>query len=145
MFELATWHGFAKLRLHTETTVQDLENSTARLGDQLRNFMKTVCPEYNTYDLPSEEAARSRRRARKAAAPPPTHVYDDSGSEEDEKKEKKAKKKKRKKRKTRQLTLDSYKLHALGGYAKAIRLYGTTDNYNSQTVCVSNYYDSFLC
>ena len=44
--------------------------------------------------------------------------------------------KKKLKRKTRQLNLDSYKLHALGGYAKAIRQYGTTDNYNSQTVCV---------
>jgi hypothetical protein len=133
LFELATWHGLAKLRLHTETTIQDLENSTTRLGEQLRDFVKTLCPEYNTYDLPTEEAARSRRRAKKAAAPPPTHVYNDSGSEEDEKKEKKAKKKKRK---TRQLTLNSYKLHALGGYAKAIRLYGTTDNYNSQTVGV---------
>ena len=59
LFELATWHGLAKLRLHTETTVQDLENSTARLGDILRDFQKTVCPEYDTYNLPTEEAARN--------------------------------------------------------------------------------------
>ena len=134
MFELATWHGLAKLRLHTETTVQDLENSTARLGDLLRDFQKTVCPEYDTYDLPTEEAARSRRQVRKTAAPPPTHVYADSGSEEDEQMQKKAKKKV--KRNMRQFNLDSYKLHSLGGYAKAIRQYGTTDNYNSQTVRV---------
>jgi len=132
LFELATWHGLAKLRLHTETTVQDLENSTARLGDILRDFQKTVCIKYDTYDLPTEEAARSRRRTRKAAAPPPTHVHTDSGPDEDEEMEKKGKKKA--KRKTRQFNLDSYKLHSLGGYAKAIRLYGTTDNYNSQTV-----------
>lgn len=136
MFELATWHGLAKLRLHTETTVQDLENSTARLGDQLRYFQKTVCPEYDTYDLPTEEAARSRRRTRKAAEPQATHVYADSGSEDDERMKKKGKKKVQVKRKTRQLNLDSYKLHSLGGYAKAIRQYGTTDNYNTQTVCV---------
>ena len=49
---------------------------------------------------------------------------------------KKGKKKVQVKRKTRQLNLDSYKLHSLGGYAKAIRQYGTTDNYNTQTVCV---------
>jgi hypothetical protein len=134
LFELATWHGLAKLRLHTETTVQDLENSTARLGDLLRNFQNTVCPEYATYDLPAEEAVRRRRQIRKATAPPSTHVYADSGSEEDEGKKKKRKKKR--KRKTRQLTLDTYKLHSLGGYAKAIRQYGTTDNYNSQMVCV---------
>jgi len=134
LFELATWHGLAKLRLHTETTVQDLENSTARLGDLLLDFQKTLCPEYDTYDLPTEEAARSRRQTRKAAAPPPTHVYADSGSEKDEPMQKKGNGKA--KRKTRQVNLDSYKLHSLGGYAKAIRQYGTTDNYNSQTVCV---------
>ena len=48
--------------------------------------------------------------------------------------QKKAKKKV--KRNMRQFNLDSYKLHSLGGYAKAIRQYGTTDNYNSQTVRV---------
>lgn len=112
----------AKLRLQTETTVRDLENSTARLGELLRDFQKTICPEYNTYDLPTEEAARSRRRSRKAAAP---------GSE-DEQPQKNRKQKTE--RKTRQLNLESYKLHSLGSYAKAIRQYGTTDNYNTQTV-----------
>lgn len=87
MFELATWHGLAKLRLHTETTVQDLETSTERLGKLLRDFEKVVCTEYETYDLPTEEAARSRRQSRKAAAksqPPPTHVYADSDVENEE-------------------------------------------------------------
>jgi hypothetical protein len=37
-------------------------------------------------------------------------------------------------RKLRTLNLNTYKVHALGGYAKAIRKYGTTDNYNSQMV-----------
>ena len=107
----------------------------ARLGDLLRNFQKTVCPKYNTYDLPTEEAAHSWRRNRKAAALPPTHVYADSGSE-DEQLKKGKKKAVAAEWKTRQLNLDSYKLHSLGGYAKAIRQYGTTDNYNTQTVCI---------
>jgi hypothetical protein len=130
----------AKLRLHTETTDQDLDNSTGRLGDIVRDFEKTVCPEYDTYDLPTEEAARSRRRTRKSVAPLPTHVHADSEDDEDEQTQKKGKTKV--KRKIRQFKLDSYKLHSLGGYAKAIRQYGTTDNYNSQTVCViyENYF-----
>jgi len=123
--------------------VQDLEKSTARLGDLLRDFQKTVCPEYNTYGLPAEETARTRRRVRKATAPPSTHVYADSGCEEDEQVQRKGKKKK-KTRKTRQFNLDSYKMHSLGDYAKAIRLYGTTDNYNSQTVCVFFYVNYLL-
>ena len=85
------------------------------------------------YNLPSEEAARRRRQIRKATVPKSTHVYADSGSDEDEAKKKK---KKKKQRKLHQFTLDSYKLHSLGGYAKAIRQFGTTDNYNTQTVCI---------
>jgi hypothetical protein len=34
----------------------------------------------------------------------------------------------------RTFNLNTYKIHALGAYAKAIRLYGSPDNYNSQTV-----------
>jgi len=43
LFELATWHGLAKLRLHTESTVQALENSTTRLGIALRKFQSKTC------------------------------------------------------------------------------------------------------
>jgi hypothetical protein len=58
LFEAATFHGLAKLRLHTETTVTDLEHSLTRFGNILRTFYKTVCPAYKTSELPSEEAAR---------------------------------------------------------------------------------------
>ncbi|PPQ89051.1 hypothetical protein CVT25_006542, partial [Psilocybe cyanescens] len=62
LFELATWHGLAKLRLHTEFTITDLENSATRLGTLLRKFKADVCCAYDTRDLPSEEAARGRLR-----------------------------------------------------------------------------------
>jgi hypothetical protein len=67
LFELATWHGLAKLRQHTETTVRDLKNSTSWLSGLLRTFQDKVCPEYQTFDLPSEEAARAQRKAKKEA------------------------------------------------------------------------------
>ena len=60
LFELATWHGLAKLRLHRETNVCDLENSTTQLGELLRCFQSDVCPAYQTFDLLVEEAARVR-------------------------------------------------------------------------------------
>jgi hypothetical protein len=128
LFEAATFHGLAKLRLHTETTVTDLEHSLTRLGDGLRAFQKTVCPAYKTADLPAEEAARIRRQANaakkadakgkgKAKAKAPVNPPKGGGT-----------------RRLRNFNLDTYKIHALGGYAKAIRKYGSMDNYNSQTV-----------
>lgn len=57
LFGLATWHALAKLRLHTESTIQSLENSTTRLGKVLRKFQSVTCAAFATVDLPTEEAA----------------------------------------------------------------------------------------
>jgi hypothetical protein len=123
LFELCTWHGLAKLRLHTETTVNDLEHSTTRLGKLLREFREEVCSCYATKELPSEEAARIRCKAAAAkkqgqsAAPPLPDAP--------------------KSRQERTFNLSTYKLHSLGHYARAIRLFGSTDNFNSQTVTIN--------
>ena len=127
LFELATWHGLAKLRLHTETNVRDLENSTSRLGHLLRVFQSDVCPEYQTFDLPAEEAARARRKA--AALKKKTNTTEVVPKATD-----KGKSKQSGSRKPRKFNLVTYKTHALGAYAKAIRRYGSPDNYNSQSV-----------
>ena len=121
LFELSTWHGLAKLRLHTETTVTDLEHSTTRLGQVLREFKNKVCSAYATTELPSEEAARIRRKAsaakKQVVQPAPSAVP-----------------KAPQPRNHRDFSLSTYKLHALGHYVAAIRLYGTSDNFNSQIV-----------
>jgi len=111
LFELATWHGLAKLRLHTETTVNDLEHSTTRLGTALRDFEANVCSVYTTTELPSEEAAKKAN----------THLP---------KKPIKAGKLAPQSKRTRKFNLSTYKLHALGHYPRAIRLFGTSDNFN---------------
>src|ERR1700734_3758908 len=64
---MATWHGLAKLRLHTDTTLANNETSSTRLCNVLRKFKTVVCSAYVTQELPSEEAARGRRQLRQAA------------------------------------------------------------------------------
>lgn len=122
LFELATFHGLAKLRLHTERTLQDLEASTARLGVELRRFTSTVGEAYITRELRSETAARGRRKAALAAkrgAPQEgTDTVEISRG------------------KTKKFNMATYKLHALGDYASYIRLFGTSDGWSSQNVCI---------
>jgi hypothetical protein len=125
LFELSTWHGLAKLRLHTETTVTDLEHSTTRLGKVLREFKKEVCGAYATTELPSEEAARIRRKA-SAAKKLGVQVVQPAPAAAPQS------------RRHRTFNLSTYKLHALGHYPTAIRLYGSSDNFNSQTVSFSS-------
>ncbi|KAH9478851.1 hypothetical protein JR316_0009313 [Psilocybe cubensis] len=118
LFEMATWHALAKLRLHTDTTLDELGNSCTRLCDLLRQFQKEVCSQYATRELPSETAARGRRqaaKAKKAASAglpvPPTQPNEP---------------------KTRTFNMQTYKLHSLPDYVDSIRQFGTTDGTSTQ-------------
>lgn len=111
LFELATWHALAKLRRHTTATISDLRNSTVRLGQKLRHFVRVICPKYNTRDLKNEAQARARAMARKGKA-----VTAKPSS------------------KKRTLNLVTYKLHALAHYADDILNFGATDSYSTQIV-----------
>lgn len=121
LFELATWHGFAKLRLHTKSTLSALGSSTARLGVALRKFSNVTCKEFVTKELPKETAARGRRRVTLAKATKSRAVAELSG------------KKQWTGSSTRSFNLQTSKLHALGDYVETIRLFGPTDGYSTQT------------
>jgi len=125
LFELGTWQMLANLRLHTESTVHALENSTTRLGHRLCQFQAITCNTYDTYELPSEEAARGRRTATTRAK-----THHDGPSKDAENPVKKAKKWQLQK----VFNLLTYKIHALGDYAQAIRLFGTIDGFTTQVV-----------
>lgn len=124
LFELSTWHGLAKLRLHTESTVRALENSTTRLGIILRKFQSTTCAEFVTRDLPSEEAARGRRKAAKAKFKSTTQEPKSKGKQKSTESDSKF----------CSFGLSNYKTHALPDYPKTIRELGTTDSYSTQNV-----------
>ncbi|KAF8896664.1 hypothetical protein BD779DRAFT_1466557 [Infundibulicybe gibba] len=140
LFRLCEWHALAKLRLHTDATLQHLEMATTVMGSEVRGFRDSTRKDFATIELPSEVATRARRKhhrksrngrrsttqtasdlnASTSAAsgssatalpslPPPSA-------------------------KSRYLNVSTYKFHALGDYARGIRLYGTTDSYSTQIV-----------
>ena len=57
----AEWHAFAKLRLHTESTLNHLEELTTRLGRLVRKFRDVTKSVFATFELPRETQARKRR------------------------------------------------------------------------------------
>ncbi|KAH9911512.1 uncharacterized protein B0H18DRAFT_892726, partial [Fomitopsis serialis] len=135
LFQLAYWHGLAKLRLHTDETVALLHAATRALGKITRKFLSKTCEAYDTRELPREEAARGRRKAAMMA-----------------KRGVKAKSKGTQKRaqkssvggapapapqtgaKRKLLNLLTFKWHSLGHYASAIPWFGPLDGVNTQTV-----------
>ena len=130
LFLLAFWHALGKLRMHTTSTLDRLEEVTSSLGRQLRYFVKHTCSKFATKELPSEEAARGRRQAKKAAAA--GRAGQAAGS------------KPAKTVRQKIFNLLTYKLHALGDYVRTIRLFGTTDSYSTQSVCGFLLLDDFL-
>jgi hypothetical protein len=119
LFELATWHAFAKLRIHTDTTLNRFQAATKSLAASIRQFLRTTCETYLTQELPKEAAARGRRKAALATkgSRSVTNSKADAGP------------------KSKKLNFRTYKYHALADYPDTIRRFGTTDNYNTQTVC----------
>lgn len=88
----------------------------------MRAFRDITCAAYNTYELPSEEAARGRRNAALTAYSQPGGDERRTGSE----------------KKKKQFNLNTYKFHSLGDYANTIRKFGTIENTSTQQVILTN-------
>ena len=123
LYRTAEWHAFAKLRLHTETTLQHLERIMTELGQLMRKFRDITQSRFATFELQKETGARKRRQKsgkgkEKAAA------GNNSGH------------------KPKILNLFTYKWHALGDYVRTIRLFGGTDGFSTQVVSNTYFYIS---
>ncbi|KAK0496703.1 hypothetical protein EDD18DRAFT_1073804 [Armillaria luteobubalina] len=121
LFILGTWHGFAKLRMHTDTSLKVFGGVTKEAGRLLRHFTNTVCKHFDTDETPTESAARVRREERDIAK------AKKAGKMPSGKKKKRSKMKKK-------FNLSTYKLHAMGDYPWTIWQFGTTDSYSTQRV-----------
>lgn len=58
----------AKLRLHTDITLNTMDKLTTDLGQAFRDFRDKVCSGYETHELPRETAKRQRQASKKAAS-----------------------------------------------------------------------------
>ena len=64
IFVLAQWHALAKLRQHTDTSLDILESTTKDLAQRLRDFESATCPAFETRELKRETEARQRRQTK---------------------------------------------------------------------------------
>jgi len=125
LFTTAEWHTLAKMRLHTDSTLAWLDESTKAFGKQIRQFESHTCSFFDTRELPREEAARSRRQKKKKGSinlpnPSPLAPAPSTATPAGTKK--------------KLFNLILIKLHALGDYVKTIKTFGTTDSYSTQPV-----------
>jgi hypothetical protein len=58
LYRAAEWHALAKLRMHTDSTLQLLEAVTREFGRLIRQFRDKTSKEFDTMELPREASAR---------------------------------------------------------------------------------------
>ncbi|KAJ3530549.1 hypothetical protein NMY22_g8529 [Coprinellus aureogranulatus] len=74
LFTFGRWHGFAKLRLHTDHTLEILDQLTSQLGEEMRSFVEKTCTKFETKELTREYQARKRREAQKEKGTAASHM-----------------------------------------------------------------------
>jgi hypothetical protein len=60
------WHGLAKLRMHSDLTLDIMDQVTTTLGYQFHTFNTQVCSVYDTRELCQEVDACKQRCAKQA-------------------------------------------------------------------------------
>lgn len=118
LFACAHWHGLAKLRLHTDHTLNFLEKATGTLRTKFQAFEQKTCSAHTTRELPREAMQRQRRNAKASAKKgQPSNKAAAAGGH-----------------KVKVFKMATYKYHSLGDYVEMIRQYGTCDSYNTESV-----------
>ena len=136
LFALAEFHAFAKMRLHTERTLELFEKSIKTLGEAVRRFETVTCAAYDTKELPRETAARGRREAAAAAAAKTGDKTSASGRSKGKGKAAAPKAPRKPAGSSRHVKFQAstVKWHSFGDYVAYIRAYGTLDVSSTQSV-----------
>ena len=127
---MAHWHGLAKLRMHSDLTLDIMDQVTSAVGQQFRKFKATVCSMYDTHELHQEVQARTRRLAKQKGGQKgkrTTSLLERGEAVGTGDVIKKAQRQKG-------FNFQTYKFHALGDYVSTIRQYGTVDSYSTEPV-----------
>ena len=112
LFVLGTWHSLAKLQMHTDSSLSLLDDATTCLGIALRYFTRVTCPKFATKETVAEFNKRKHKEATSSS----------KASESNS-------------RRPVIFNMKTIKLHSLGDYVSHIRMYRTTDSYDTGIVC----------
>ncbi|KAG9089568.1 hypothetical protein FRC06_001484 [Ceratobasidium sp. 370] len=130
LFLFTEWHGLAKLRLHTTSTLKIFKSVTAKLGTALRGFAK-LTESMGVRETPKEYAHRKKQaEASKVSSMswrPCTATNATHG--------KKAQLQQNPHgdgHHIRTLNLNTYKMHSFGDFPGSVEEFGTTDSYSMQ-------------
>ncbi len=116
LFELGNWYSLAKLRMHYDVTLENMDHATEHMYKAIKLFAATTCQNHTAVELPAESEACSRREKKKNPKAP-----GESGP-----------------RTVPFNVMNTIKYHCLGDHTEYIQRCGPTDNTTSETVSLEN-------
>jgi hypothetical protein len=127
LYRTAEWHAFAKLRMHTNSTLEHLEVLTKEFGYLMQQFRDLTCSEFRTAELPCEAAAwnRQQQHAQARVSLASTTGTASAGSQLPSCKSS---------AQMVTLNLSTIKFHSLGDYMRTIQMFGCMDSFSTQLV-----------
>jgi hypothetical protein len=111
LYQLATYHALAKLRIHTEDTLSCWESVIRQMTQSLRDFQATSTQSFKTKETTRERNARLKRTQGRV-----NRVEDSGGTLE------------------KTLNLNTIKFHMIVDGPSCVRKFGTLDSYSTQIV-----------
>ncbi|KAG1857827.1 hypothetical protein F4604DRAFT_1931350 [Suillus subluteus] len=127
LFVMAHWHGLAKLRMHSDLTLEILDQQTTNLGEHFRHFKakaKEAAKWAGKCTVDSIGQGAGARRPRAGA--------DAKGKQKANPEQPQGAPLPRQPKKKKSFNFHTYKFHALGDYVASIRRFGTTDLYSTE-------------
>jgi hypothetical protein len=122
LFDLMAFHAYAKLRMHTDNTLEAFRLATSALGHSLRQFSSKTCAFHaDTKELPRERAARLRRAANKKSKKPDSGQPTSGSSQSNQVQGKK-------------FSMTTYKTHSLSHYPDHAEKFGSYDSVSTRDV-----------
>ncbi|KAJ3886660.1 hypothetical protein GG344DRAFT_81499 [Lentinula edodes] len=115
LYRAAEWHALAKLRMHTDKTLDYMESLTRNFGKLMRHFRDLTNESFETYETDREVNARHQRQQKKATSASGTSLPQPNQG-----------------RRRKFLNLLTYKWHALADYVPTIRWFGPADSFSTQ-------------
>ncbi|KAH9955650.1 hypothetical protein BC827DRAFT_1320420 [Russula dissimulans] len=115
LYWTAEWHAFAKLQMHSDSTLAHLELLTKEFGLLMRQFCDVTCSQFQTTELPREVAAQNWLKQHTTTVPAAAPSAPSS-------------------RKSKSLNLLTLKFYSLGDYMTGIQMFGCTDSFLTQLV-----------
>ncbi|KAJ7053101.1 hypothetical protein C8F01DRAFT_1330682 [Mycena amicta] len=126
---MATWHAYAKMRMHTDSTLRSFKKATAALGKSARRFSNKTS-ELKTRELVKETRARKRSQQRRKSTQPAlassgrkqrASAANRNANDEDEDESA-----------SKHWNINTFKFHSLGYHVPSIPRYGTSDSHNAE-------------